>query len=493
MEWITRVQKLLLVLLICSQIDFVVGSFLDSDPYERAQGFTGYNWNTTMANMGSGYKGEGFFSVFAVFFPAVTGITAGANMSGNLKDPATAIPGGTFMAIFFTYITYVGYGILVGAPRVLQALAADKLYPKIEFFAKGYGPGDDPVRGYILVFCIALGCILLGDLNVVSGLLSNFFVASYALINFSSFHASITKSPGWRPAFKYFNPWVSLFGCFLCLGCMFLMEWVTAILTFVIICILYLYLHYNAPEVNWGSSTQAQAFVTALKSVQALTNIQEHVKNFRPKLLVLSGNPTHRVPLIDFANLLTKKLSILICSEVLTDEIPKNTPKHREEVQMWFKHKKIQGFYDVLQNRSFAEGADACISLSGLGKLAPNMLLMGFKSNWAKDWSGAKEYLRVWNHAYSLKMSVILLRVRGGLDFSAHIVDEELVEPENLFPEDTILRRPEGLDRKISVEQGGKKKISVDRAQVSKLGLAVNSLVFGGFQPVDVLADIRQL
>ena len=72
-----QVQKLLLVLLICSQIDFVVGSFLDSDPYERAQvisivvilviitkadsyegnqGFTGYNWNTTMANMGSGYK-----------------------------------------------------------------------------------------------------------------------------------------------------------------------------------------------------------------------------------------------------------------------------------------------------------------------------------------------------------------------------------------------------------------------------------------------------
>ena len=116
-----QVQKLLLVLLICSQIDFVAGSFLDSDPHERAQGLTGYNWNTTMANMGSGYNGEGFFSVFAVFFPAVTGITAGANMSGNLKDPATAIPNGTFMAIFFTYITYVGYGILVGCVYLREA------------------------------------------------------------------------------------------------------------------------------------------------------------------------------------------------------------------------------------------------------------------------------------------------------------------------------------------------------------------------------------
>merc|ERR1719402_1334652 len=115
----------------------------------------------------------------------------------------------------------------------------------------------------------------------------------------------------------------------------------TAILTFVIICILYMYLHYNAPEVNWGSSTQAQAFVTALKSVQALTNIQEHVKNFRPKLLVLSGNPTHRIPLVDFGNLLTKKLSLLVTGHVITDDTSKNTAKLRNEVQAWMKKSKI--------------------------------------------------------------------------------------------------------------------------------------------------------
>lgn len=105
---------------------------------------------------------------------------------------------------------------LVGAPRVLQALAKDRLYPCIEVstvksiprdensqvFAAGWGANNDPLRGYIFVFAISLICILIGDLNVVSGLLSNFFVATYALINFSVFHASITKSPGWRPSFK---------------------------------------------------------------------------------------------------------------------------------------------------------------------------------------------------------------------------------------------------------------------------------------------------
>ena len=94
---------------------------------------------------------------------------------------------------------------LEGAPRVLQALAKDKLYPYIETFSVGWGANNDPIRGYILVFAISLICILIGDLNVVSGLLSNFFVAAYALVNFSVFHASITKSPGWRPGFHYYN------------------------------------------------------------------------------------------------------------------------------------------------------------------------------------------------------------------------------------------------------------------------------------------------
>ena len=91
---------------------------------------------------------------------------------------------------------------LVGAPRVLQALAKDKLYPLIGFFKTGYGANNDPFRGYFLVFLMSAGCILIAELDAVSTLLSNFFVAAYALINFSVFHASITKSPGWRPSFK---------------------------------------------------------------------------------------------------------------------------------------------------------------------------------------------------------------------------------------------------------------------------------------------------
>jgi len=272
----------------------------------------------------------------------------------------------------------------------------------------------------------------------------------------------------------------------------------TAILTFVIICVLYFWIHYRKPEANWGSSTQAAIFVNALKSVQTLTDTPEHVKNFRPKLLVLSGNPTHRVPLVDFGNLITKKLSLLVCSHVLTERQPKNVTKLKEDVQDWMKKQKVVGFYNVLQNQSFEQGAAACLGLCGLGKLAPNMLLLGFKADWAKNLSQTRAYLAVWQAAYEQKLSVILLRLRGGCDFSSHIVDEELIEPEDRVAvagrerDNQTALAVRQLGRKISVEQSGKKKVSVDRAQVSKLGQAINILVFGGAQPRDVAADVRE-
>lgn len=96
---------------------------------------------------------------------------------------------------------------LVSAPKVFQALCKDKLYPKIEWFARGYGKNNEPVRGYILTFFIAIAFILIGELNLIAPLISNFFLAAYALINFSTFHASLAKPLGWRPTFKvYMNP-----------------------------------------------------------------------------------------------------------------------------------------------------------------------------------------------------------------------------------------------------------------------------------------------
>uniref|UniRef100_A0ACB8EQN2 Uncharacterized protein n=1 Tax=Sphaerodactylus townsendi TaxID=933632 RepID=A0ACB8EQN2_9SAUR len=169
---------------------------------------------------------------------------------------------------------------LVSAPKIFQALCKDNIYPGFSMFAKGYGKNNEPLRGYLLTFLIGLGFILIAELNLIAPIISNFFLASYALINFSVFHASLAKSPGWRPAFKYYNMWVSLVGAILCCIVMFVINWWAALLTYVIVLGLYIYVTYKKPDVNWGSSTQALTYLNALQHAVRLTGVEDHVKNF---------------------------------------------------------------------------------------------------------------------------------------------------------------------------------------------------------------------
>jgi solute carrier family 12 sodium/potassium/chloride transporter 2 len=120
----------LLVVLIAAQVDFVVGTFIGPvDDKEKAEGFIGYNPDTFATNFWSDYRTaygdddtkQDFFSVFGVFFPAVTGIVAGANLSGDLKDPASAIPKGTLLAITITYISYIAYAVMMAGCAVREA------------------------------------------------------------------------------------------------------------------------------------------------------------------------------------------------------------------------------------------------------------------------------------------------------------------------------------------------------------------------------------
>lgn len=270
---------------------------------------------------------------------------------------------------------------LVGAPRVFQAVARDKLFPGISKFAIGIGKGKDPLYGYVLIFFVAIVCILIGKLDVIAGLLSNFFVASYGMMNFAVFHASYTNTPGWRPGFKYYNKWLSLFGTVLCVAVMFLMEYTTAIATFFIISALYMWIKIRKPDANWGSSTQSRAFVTAVQSVQTLSTVKDHIKNYRPKILVVSGNPAFRPSLVDFSNLVTKKISLLSCLNVIKDNqrlSRKNREALKAEGENWLDMNGVKAFYGVTSSKSLSEGTRTALELFGLGKLSPNMILMGF-------------------------------------------------------------------------------------------------------------------
>ena len=139
---------------------------------------------------------------------------------------------------------------LVGSPKTFQAVCRDGIFKGLSFFGKGSGPGDEPRRAYVLTFFISTGFILIGQLDLIAPIISNFFLMSYALINYSVFAASLGKSPGWRPAFRFYNMWLSLLGCVVCVGIMFLINWSAALVTIVIVMALYKYVDYKKPEVS---------------------------------------------------------------------------------------------------------------------------------------------------------------------------------------------------------------------------------------------------
>lgn len=129
MSFVNKVQMVLLALLLSAQLDFIVGTFITPSEEEIDQGFVGYNLTLLSTNLWSGYTDDfNCFKVFAVFFPAVTGIVAGANLSGELKDPGRAIPKGTLLAILTTFASYVIYGFMIASCGLRQPFEGDCEY-----------------------------------------------------------------------------------------------------------------------------------------------------------------------------------------------------------------------------------------------------------------------------------------------------------------------------------------------------------------------------
>ncbi|XP_040913487.1 solute carrier family 12 member 1 [Toxotes jaculatrix] len=510
MEWEAKAQIVLLIILLVAIVNVFVGTFIPATPDKKSKGFFNYDSKIFLENFTPAFRdGESFFSVFAIFFPAATGILAGANISGDLRDPQGAIPKGTLLAILITGITYLavalcvsatvvrdatgnitdliapgtycngstaacelgydfsscevepcsfglmnnfqvmtmvsGFGpliiagtfsatlssalaSLVSAPKVFQALCKDNIYKALHFFAKGYGKNNEPIRGYVLTFIISVAFILIGNLNTIAPIISNFFLASYALINFSCFHASYAKSPGWRPGYKYYNMWLSLLGALLCCVVMFVINWWAALLTYGIEILLYVYVTVKKPDVNWGSSTQAVTFVSAVSNALSLSAVDDHVKNFRPQILALTGSVRTRPALLDLAHSLSKNFGLCLTCEVLVgprSEAVQEMNAGMERNQLWLRKTKRKAFYAAVACDSFRDGTESLLQASGLGRMKPNTLMIGFKRNWRTAGSeSVQSYVGILHDAFDFEYGTVMLRMSQGLDVS-HIVEAE--------------------------------------------------------------------
>uniref|UniRef100_A0A8C8F6T6 Solute carrier family 12 member 3 n=1 Tax=Oncorhynchus tshawytscha TaxID=74940 RepID=A0A8C8F6T6_ONCTS len=500
MEWEAKV--LFFIVILVSFANYIVGTIIPATPQKQAKGFFSYQADIFAENFVPNWRGpEGnFFGMFSIFFPSATGILAGANISGDLKDPTVAIPRGTLMAIFWTTLSYLiiaatigaclvrdasgimndtlamssadscqglacqygwdftdcitnrtcTYGLsnqyqsmslvsgfaplitagifgatlssalacLVSAPKVFQCLCKDNLYPVIGFFGKGNGKNDEPIRGYVLAYIIAVCFVLIAELNTIAPIISNFFLCSYALINFSCFHASITNSPGWRPSFRFYSKWMSLLGAVVSVIIMFLLTWWAALIAIGIVIFLLGYVLYKRPSVNWGSSVQAGSYNMALSYCVSLNQVDDHIKNYRPQCLVLTGPPSCRPALVDFVGTFTKNLSLMICGNVVTggpSPATLDTASSNSHVT-WLNKRQIKSFYHGVVANDLRTGVKMLLQV-GLGRIRPNVLLTGFKRDWRKDKpSCIDNYIGILHDAFDLQYGVCVLRMREGLD-----------------------------------------------------------------------------
>uniref|UniRef100_A0A3B4GRG3 Solute carrier family 12 member 3-like n=1 Tax=Pundamilia nyererei TaxID=303518 RepID=A0A3B4GRG3_9CICH len=507
MDWEAKAQIFFFIVLMASFADYLVGTLIPPTLQKKSQGFFGYDRDIFIENLTPSWRGPdgNFFRQFAIFFPACTGILSGANISGDLKDPSTAIPKGTLMAIFCTTLSYVvivitsgastvrdasgnmtdlmtenstsgclgpacklgwnfttcvqsqacsqglanysqvmglisgsyylivagvfaatlssALGFLVSAPKIFQCLCKDNVYPYISFFGKGYGKNNEPLRGYILTYLIAVAIILVAQLNIIAPIISNFFLCSYCLINLSCFHASIVNSPGWRPAFKYYNKWTALYGAMASFALMFAFTWWAALGTWFAISLLFIYITYlKKPNVNWGSSIQASSYNMALSFSVSLTDVKDHVKNFRPQCLVMTGPPQQRPALVDFVGCFTKQVSLMICGNIIME--PDKQTQFQDSTDQyvkWLNKRKVRSFYTQFTAKTLRDGVRYLMQASGLGKLKPNTLVIGFKSNWMESSpTSIDDYVHTIYDTFDANYCLCILRMMDGLDINDH-------------------------------------------------------------------------
>ncbi len=369
---------------------------------------------------GPRFEPASFWEVFAVFFPAVTGIMAGVNMSGDLADPRRSIPRGTLAAIAVSFAIYMvipvvldrragpnalvddplimrhlslwgpailigvwgatlssALGSILGAPRILQALARDDILPKpLRAVGRGSGPDDEPRVGTFVSLGLALAVVAVGDLNAVAPVLTMFFLASYAVVNFVSAAERFLKSPSFRPTFRVH--WsLSFLGAVGCAAVMFLIDALATIVAIAIVIAIWVGLSRRRARARWGDVRQG-IWLTLVRWAAGKIRPSTHVKAWRPNILVLAGSPTKRWYLIELADALSHGRGLLTVATVLPDGTPAARKRSlAETVREHLAERDVDALVRVVSASNAFAGASLLVEAYGLGGIVPNTVVVG--------------------------------------------------------------------------------------------------------------------
>ncbi len=393
-----KTQYFIMAAIILSLLSIVLGS---------------HDFVPTVTNLKPTSGGASFMLLFGIFFPAVTGFEAGVSMSGDLKDPKKSIPSGSISAIIVGLVVYIAlavflsftvdknvlldpkvlfkvsavpelvivgilgatlssaFGSILGAPRILQATAVDKITPR--FFSKGVGKSNEPRNALILTFLIAEAGILIGELDVIARIVSIFFITTYGFLNLSCAFEGLT-SADFRPSFKV-PAWVSLLGSAACFLVMIQLDFVATLGATFILGLLYFFLKRKELSLSSGdawSGVWASLVKSGLKKLNK-ENLQS--RNWRPNLMLFAGSEERRPHLTQLGLAIVGKLGLLSTFELIEEDVATLTRVRKEESSngdgtAYFKHQyKCKDVY---------EGIGQLSNLYGFSGIEPNTVLMGW-------------------------------------------------------------------------------------------------------------------
>ncbi|NER35495.1 MAG: amino acid permease [Oscillatoria sp. SIO1A7] len=393
---------------------------------------------------------EEFWVVFAVFFPAVTGIMAGVSMSGDLRDPAKSIPTGTLAAVGTGYLVYMSLpvvlamragpealiadplimekmalwgpaillgvwgatlssalGSILGAPRVLQALARDGILPRwMRSLGSGSGPDDEPRTATFVTLAIASVAVVLGDLNLIAPVLSMFFLTTYLVLNVAAAVEGFLQSPSFRPAFRIH--WsLSLLGAIGCIAVMFLINPVATVVAATIVLGVYFWLERRELESAWGDVRRGLWMELVRAGIFQIGD-EPDTKNWRPHLLVLSGAPMRRWPLIELAAAFTHHRGLITVSSVLPENSRDASRQAglESKIREYLDKRGVQGLVRLVTAPDPFAGAERLVEVYGLGPLVPNSILLGD----SEEPTHRSRYCQMIANFHRAKRNVIILR-----------------------------------------------------------------------------------
>lgn len=309
-------------------------------------------------------------TIFGIFFPAVTGFTAGVNMSGDLRDPNKSLPGGTMAAIGVGFVVYVGLaaflafrvpvemladenvevfkqiaafpmavvlgiwgatlssalGTVLGAPRILQALSVDRVTP--HFLAKGSGETNEPRRALVIAFLIAEAGILIGELNVIAEVVSMVFLTTYGFLNLS-FAIEKWASPDFRPTFSV-SKWVGIIGAGVSVLVMVFLNLPAMLGAVAFMLLLFVWLKRRQLQLESGDTWEGIWNSIVRAGLDALSRSQAQQRNWRPNIISFSRAPADSRGVMDFGGTLVGGRGILSHFELYKAPKPSKEPPPSE-------------------------------------------------------------------------------------------------------------------------------------------------------------------